>query len=117
MSGWIVLAALIPAALAISLIKRILALLPEFPIAPGPWFIQYGNDWAAAHGIPQWEAGERVTSAIISGSGGFIWATQTPEWDREWFGKRNFEFPTRWIPFSALETYWGMPGEVVHLDV
>lgn len=69
-------------------------------IEPGPWFSYYAEDWAALQGEP-------ITSAIIAVDGRFVWATDTPEWDREWFAvEMGWEFPDEWVPYSSL------PGQV-----
>lgn len=97
--------------------KRFFGPLPEFPVQPGPWFGKYARDWARARNIREDEVYDHITSAVIDGTNGYIFATETPEWDRGWFNKNGWEFPRRWIPMSALDDYQGFPGEVVKLDV
>lgn len=68
-------------------------------LRPGPWYCYYLGDYLTAHPT------ENVvhSSPLELTTGVFIWATSTPEWDREWFEKRGFEFPAQWIPYSEIE--------------
>lgn len=91
--------------------------LEPFPLTPGPWFIQYSEDYAREFNIPMEHIYGKITSAIIEGANGYIWATSTPSWDREWFEKRGFDFPRRWVPFEALRDHQGPSGSPLRLDV
>lgn len=97
--------------------RRLLGLYREPDIRPGPWFKGYMGDWCAARGVPPERAADYISSAILEGTHGWIWATATPTWDQEWFNKRGESFPARWVPFHVLEDYRGQPGEIVRLDV
>ncbi|OQW34549.1 MAG: hypothetical protein A4E20_11045 [Nitrospira sp. SG-bin2] len=90
--------------------------LKKFPLAPGPWFKEYAGDYARQFNIPLNEVYEKMTSAVIEGTNGFIWATETPEWDRDWFEECGYAFPKRWVPFSILKDIQGPPGPV-RLDI
>lgn len=74
--------------------------LIEPDITPGPWYAYYMGDFMIAHDT------DLVTSAIVElRDGEHIWATQTPEWDRDWFAEHmGWEFPAKWIPFVDLES-------------
>lgn len=85
---------------------------PAFPVAPGAWFREYTADFIEHFDITQ----EEMTSAVIEGTHGYIWTTQTPEWDRDWFERHGYSFPKRWVPFEILEDYYGPPGTPVRLD-
>ena len=68
-------------------------------LRPGPWYCYYMGDYLAAH--PEVTA---VKSAVVELEDGvFVWATDTPEWDRGWFASRGWEFPDMWIPYDELQ--------------
>lgn len=89
----------------------------DFPLKPGPWFMEYASDWGRHFGVKQDELNDKITSCLTEGTNGYVFCTETPEWDREWFNKRGWQFPSRWVAFSILEDYWGTPGQAVRLDV
>lgn len=72
--------------------------LKEPDLTPGAWLCYYLGDYLVAH------PGEKtVKSSVIElASGEFVWATETPEWDRDWFEARGFNFPERWTLYSSL---------------
>ncbi|MBB5167156.1 hypothetical protein [Mycobacterium sp. AZCC_0083] len=82
--------------------------LVKAKVAPGPWFAYYTGDFMIAHET------DTVTSCLVElRDGTFLWATETPEWDREWFGEHlGWEFPERWVPYSALADYGLEPTEM-----
>lgn len=88
--------------------------LHDFDLAPGPWFQAYLYDWMKAHGTLD---PTDATSGIARGaeSGDFIWATATPEWDRDWFHSHGWHFPAKWVPFYYLATSEGEPGDACTL--
>lgn len=88
--------------------------LHDFDLAPGPWFQAYLFDWMKAHGTLD---PNDATSGIAKGaaSGDFIWATATPEWDRDWFHAHGWRFPPKWVPFQYLATSEGEPGDACTL--
>ncbi|MBN7458613.1 hypothetical protein I3U64_00435 [Mycobacteroides abscessus subsp. abscessus] len=72
--------------------------LKEPDLTPGAWLCYYMGDYLFAH--PEEKT---VRSAVIELSNGeFIWATETPEWDRDWFEDLGFNFPSRWTLYSSL---------------
>lgn len=83
--------------------------LMEFDLHPGPWFQCYLIDWMVAHNVTD---PDKATSGIAKGaeSGDYIWATATPEWDRDWFNSHGWEFPAKWVPFYYLGNSIGDPG-------
>ena len=85
--------------------------IPLIPldIRPGPWFRSYLSDWMDAHGAVY---KDHVTSGIVTGelTGEYIWVTATPEWDRDWFNARGFEFPHRWIEYKYMDRVVGEDG-------
>lgn len=89
--------------------------LKEFPLEPGAWFMDYSAEYGRHFNIKPEEVTKR--SAIVEGTQGFVWCTQTPEYDREWFNKRGYDFPNRWLPYAALKDYVGISGSTVRLDV
>lgn len=92
--------------------------LKDFDPVPGPWFDEYMEDWRVAHNIPKNEIRARQSSGIVKGRNGtFIYATDTPEWDRGWFESRGYHFPARWVTFESLRYYDGPAGQVVELDL
>lgn len=74
-------------------------ILTQPDLTPGAWYCYYLGDYMTEHpGVTQ------VRSPPVElRNGSFIWATETPEWDRGWFEKRGWEFPAQWIPYSQLE--------------
>lgn len=84
-------------------------LLAPLNIEPGPWFRSYLSDWMTAHGAPY---KDNVTSGIVTGeiSGEYIWVTATPEWDRDWFNARGFQFPSKWIEYKYMDRVVGEDG-------
>ncbi|MBV6360476.1 MULTISPECIES: hypothetical protein [Mycobacteroides] len=74
--------------------------LTQPDIRPGAWFCYYLGDFLTAH--PEVKS---VGSMIVEMSNGeFIWATSTPEWDRDWFESHGWEFPDRWTLYDELPT-------------
>lgn len=88
--------------------------LEDFQPAPGPWFKRYMNDWMEAFDID--DPGQ-VTSGIAIGdlTNEYIWATATPEWDRDWFQNCGWNFPARWVHFEVLLSPNGIPGDPIRL--
>jgi hypothetical protein len=86
----------------------------EWKIKPGPWFEYYVRDWMEYHKIYDRDS---VTSGIVYGavSGDYIWATNTPEWDRDWFNMHGVEYPRKWVLFEVVESFDGEPGSPVLL--
>lgn len=78
--------------------------LTQPDLKPGAWFCYYLGDYMTQH------PGENVVSSspVELRDGTFMWATNTPEWDRGWFGLRGHEFPNRWMPYNDLA---GLPME------
>lgn len=72
-------------------------------VEPGPWFGYYQGDWMAAFGHHD------VTSAIVRmPDGSYIWATDTPEWDRDWFADTlGWDFPEKWFPYTDFMNHQG----------
>lgn len=87
----------------------------KFPLKPGPWYFNYAADYSANFGIPVHQVINH--SAVVGATGGYAWATETPEWDRDWFNRRGYDFPARWLPYEILDGYQGVAGEPVRLDV
>lgn len=87
----------------------------KFPLKPGSWWLIYASDYSAYFGIPVDQVIKR--SAVIEATHGYVWATETPSWDRDWFNKHGFHFPERWLPYGILDGYQGIEGEPVRLDV
>lgn len=83
--------------------------LPEFNVQPGPWFKKYLNDWMEAFDVDTRRA---VTSGIVTGqvSGDYIWVTNTPEWDRDWFEENGFSFPSKWVRYECMNMVVGEDG-------
>ena len=88
--------------------------LKDVALVPGSWYEVYLNDWMEFFDI---DDRDLVTSGIVTGqeSGDYIWATETPEWDRDWFNDHGRRFPRKWVHFSALENVDGEPGSPVRL--
>lgn len=78
-------------------------------IKPGPWFQSYLAEWKEDHGIYH---NEYCTSGIVTGevTGDYIWVTATPEWDRDWFASRGFQFPAKWIEYKHMDKVVGEEG-------
>ncbi|ATN94017.1 hypothetical protein J4U01_gp054 [Mycobacterium phage Kumao] len=80
---------------------------------PGPWVRDYMADWVANHGltIP-------VPAGWVKGkeSGKWLWATNTPEWDRDWFDKRGWRFPRKWVVYNDLKVYASDSGATIELE-
>jgi hypothetical protein len=87
----------------------------DFTLRPGPWWRSYAADYSKHFGVPIDEVIKY--SAIVEGTNGEIWATSTEDWDRDWFNKRGYAFPKRWIRYEILHGYRGVPGETVKLDI
>lgn len=77
---------------------RDVGVLQPAQLAPGPWYAYYMGDFMVAFET------DNVTSAIVNmADGGYLWATATPEWDRDWFEEEmGWEFPERWVPYTDL---------------
>lgn len=75
--------------------------LREFELLPGAWFKVYLSDWMEAHDIDDHSL---ATSGIARGdeTNDYIWATETPEWDRDWFNSHGWTFPRKWVPYHFL---------------
>ncbi|WP_131822701.1 hypothetical protein [Mycobacteroides chelonae] len=72
--------------------------LQEPDLTPGAWFCYYLGDYLVAHPNEK-----TVKSSVVElSTGEFVWATETPEWDRDWFEARGFNFPERWTLYSSL---------------
>lgn len=86
----------------------------DFDLQPGPWFKYYLSDWMEDHGVTETE---NAKSGIVTGAetGDYIWVTDTPEWDREWFNDKGFRFPRKWVPFSLMFAVIGEPGDPAKL--
>jgi hypothetical protein len=86
----------------------------EFWLHPGPWFEDYLTTWMIEHGV---DDPLDATSGIAIGSesGDYIWATATPDWDRDWFKSRGWSFPRKWVPFHYLHSAEGDPGDSCRL--
>lgn len=97
------------------LISRLLGDLPEPDITPGPWWRSYARDYSRHFRIPLNEVIKHT--AIVEGTNGYVWATETEEWDLKWFNKRGYAFPSRWVHYHILDSYQGVPGTPVRLDV
>lgn len=98
-----------------SLLRRILGRLQEPDITPGPWYRVYARDFSRHFGIPVNDVIKHT--AIVEGTNGYVWATETEEFDLKWFNKHGFAFPSRWVPYHILDSYRGVPGTPVRLDV
>lgn len=70
-------------------------------IAPGPWYAYYMGDYMVAFDT------DEIHSAIVElKDGTYMWATQTPEWDRDWFEEHlGWEFPEKWVPYTDLAAH------------
>lgn len=98
-------------------LKALFGVYEPFDLTPSGWWLDYAKAWGAAHDVPVEVLAAKITSAIVEGTNGIIWATETPEWDRDWFNSRGYDFPTRWVPHSSLKNVPGVPGTPVRLDV
>lgn len=77
--------------------------LVEFELKPGPWYYRYLADYLDAH-----EGEQYVHSAVVTlPDGKVVWATNTPEYDQEWFENYGYEFPAQWIVFDSLKNIRG----------
>lgn len=73
--------------------------LVEADLAPGAWYCYYLGDHMSA--FPEQLT---VKSAVVQlPDNTWLWATDSPEWDRDWFARYGWEFPTQWVPFEALK--------------
>jgi len=83
-------------------------------LKPGAWFEYYVHDWMAHHKVYDRDS---ITSGIVHGevTGDYIWATSTPEWDRDWFNMHGVEYPRKWVPFQFVLDMDGEPGSPVIL--
>lgn len=73
--------------------------LEKFELKPGAWYYHYLGDYLTDH-----PGEEYVHSAVVQLPGGkVVWATNTPEWDQEWFEDYGYEFPDQWIVFDSLK--------------
>lgn len=90
--------------------------LREFELLPGDWFKVYLSDWMEAHDIDDQSL---ATSGIARGdeTNDYIWATATPEWDRDWFNSHGWTFPRKWVPYYFLHVaaVEGGPGDYLRL--
>jgi hypothetical protein len=79
--------------------------LTQPDLTPGAWYCYYLGDYLTD--FPD----EQYTKAcpVQWTDGEFVWATDTPEWDRDWFNAHGWEFPARWIPYEQLKS---MPVEM-----
>lgn len=93
--------------------RTVYVTIPE-DFGPGDWFGFYLDDWMEDHDVC---CADEVTSGFVVGAdtGRWIWVTNTPEWDQEWFDEHGGEFPDLWVPYAALEDCDGEPGSVIKL--
>lgn len=72
--------------------------LVEADLTPGAWYCYYLGDH-----LTDYPDQTVVRSAIVQlPEGDWLWATDTPEWDRTWFAEYGWEFPSKWVPYAAL---------------
>lgn len=98
-------------------VKAFFGLLPQPDLTPGEWFRDYVAYWCSVHGIAVEDAAFFMTSGIVEGKNGWIWATNTPGLDRYWFESRGLAFPERWVVFDSLKDATGEPGAFLKLDI
>jgi hypothetical protein len=65
---------------------------PVDNLVGSPWFIEYRSDWQKKY--PQFECASKW---VRDTDGVFVWVTNTPPFDRDWFESRGWRFPARWI--------------------
>lgn len=98
-------------------LKAFFGYYTPFDLTPSGWWLDYARDWGAAHDIGVDVLAGEITSAVVQGTNGLVWATETPSWDRDWFNSRGYDFPERWCVYSDLKNVRGVPGTPVRLDV
>lgn len=65
-----------------------------------PWIDEYEADWKK--NFP----GYNMASCFVRDAEGFwVWVTNTPQWDRDWFEKKGWRFPTAWITGPSKTFY------------
>jgi hypothetical protein len=65
-----------------------------------PWIDEYEADWR--NNFP----GYNMASCFVRDAQGFwVWVTNTPQWDRDWFEKKGWRFPTAWITGPSKTFY------------
>lgn len=108
MSAFVVTLITVPAAIVVAAVvaykyrsvDEVLGVALQQPdLTPGQWYWDYCADFFAKMStVPR--------AAVAQDDGGLLWLTDTPEWDRQWFEARGFEFPARWMPFTGSGAGW-----------
>ena len=65
-----------------------------------PWIDDYEKAWRAAY------PGYEPQSCFVRDDKGFwVWVTNTPQFDRDWFDNHGWQFPASWITGPSQEFY------------
>ena len=77
---------------------------PQPPVGQegSTWFAQYAADWRQAFS----EFGTDTTSCWVRDKAGYwVWVTDSPQFDRNWFDDHGWRFPAAWITSEAKRFY------------
>jgi hypothetical protein len=70
------------------------------PEPGGDWYGEYAKDWYA-----QFESTSNRSCWVRDERGYWVWCTDTPIFDRDWFDEQGWQFPAKWITYGSLDFY------------
>lgn len=72
-----------------------------------PWFAEYQEEWRKQY------VNYTFDSGFVRDLGGtFIWVTNTPQWDRDFFDRKGWKFPYQWIT-GPSKTFYRVGEDVI----
>lgn len=79
---------------------------PQPPVGQ-PWYGDYKKDWEENFpNVLSQNGSNGCQSAWVRDEKGYwVWITDTPLWDRDWFDKRGWQFPAKWITVGSQQFY------------
>ena len=87
--------------------KVVKALFPDTRPQPpindtvgAPWIDAYNHDWKQ-----QFPGYEPISNYVRDERGFWVWVTNTPQFDRNWFDEKGWQFPAAWITGPSQEFY------------
>ena len=87
--------------------KVLKALLPDNRPQPpiddlvgAPWIDEYNTAWKK-----EFPGYEPISNYVRDERGFWVWVTNTPQFDRNWFDEHGWQFPAAWITGPSQEFY------------
>lgn len=69
-------------------------------IGGAPWIDEYNKAWRE-----QFPGYTPISQYVRDEKGYWVWVTNSPQFDREWFDKQGWQFPAAWITGPSQEFY------------